>query len=98
MGKDLPFEKSIDHRGEGYSAADALFDHNAKASITKRRSIVTKPGLKVYSDKEAAEHSGEMVVYNYNAAIPWDVFKQMSILNRKDYINHLISKYDDLAV
>lgn len=98
MGKQMPIEKSIDHRGEGYTAADAMFEHNTNAAITKRKSITTKQGLPFYSAKELEKKGGEVYSYNFNARIPYEVFNGMSIQNKKDYIEHLIKKYEGLAI
>ena len=59
-------EKGNDHRNVGYTALEALYEHNAEHSKNIYPPIITKVGLKEYTDEEIAEKSGRVISYNYN--------------------------------
>ena len=96
--KRTKFEKSIDHRNVGFTAVDALFEHNSEAAKNINRQIVTKEGLKMYSDKELEEKGGEVIEYNYNSRYSWEDFKAMPAINKREYIAHLRKKYEGVCL
>lgn len=100
MGKNKKYkkqrtkvEKGNDHRNEGYTAVEALYEHNAEHSKNIYPPIITKVGLKEYTDEEIAEKSGRVVSYNYNNRYSWQEFKAMPEQNKREYLKHLMQKY-----
>ena len=91
------FEKSIDARHEGFEAKDAMWEHNAEKSKAIHKSVTTKVGLKMYSDKELADKGGPVVEYNYNNPYTWKEFKAMPEINKREYLSHLRQKYNGIS-
>ena len=103
MGKNKKYkkqrtkvEKGNDHRNEGFTAIDALHEHNAEHSKNIYPPIITKVGLKEYTEEEIAEKSGPVIGYNYNNRYSWEEFRAMPERNKREYLKHLMQKYEGL--
>lgn len=96
MGK-TKLEKSIDHRNEGFTARDAMYEHNTEKVKAVHRQIVTKTGLKMYTDKELESMGGPITEYNYNLPYTWHQFKAMPKINKREYLSHLRLKYKGIS-
>ena len=86
-----------DHRNEGFTATDAMYEHNATAIRGINKQIITKPGLKMYSDRELEEKGGPITSYNYNNRYSFEDFKAMPDINKQEYIKHLLAKYPGIG-
>ena len=86
-------KKIADHRNEGFKAREAMFEHNEEKTQLINKQIITKEGLKMYTEEEAMEKAGPVTEYNYNNRYSWEAFKAMPSVNKQEYIKHLQKKY-----
>ena len=93
MGKT----KIADHRNEGFTARDAMYEHNNEKGTAIHRPAITKTGLNIYSDKELEKMGGPITSYNYNEPRPWAEFKAMPRDNKWQYLSRLLHKYDGIG-
>jgi hypothetical protein len=91
-------QKAPDQRNEGFKAKDAMYEHNVEKTQLINKQIITKVGLTDYTDKEIEQKAGPVYAYNFNARIPIEEFRSMSLQNKKEYIEHLKKKYDGLRI
>ncbi len=88
----------MDHRNESFSAKDAHYEDVAGKGKAINRQIISKVGLKEYSKEEIIEKCGPVVEYNYNNRYSWEEFEAMPKINRREYISHLVTKYQGLRI
>lgn len=90
------FERSIDHRNEGFDARDAMYEQVRDTAKTINRQIITKKGLNDYTEEEIMAKAGKITTYNYNNRYTWKEFKAMPTVNQREYICYLRQKYKGL--
>lgn len=95
MGRSK-FEKSMDSRGVGFTAIDALNEHNAQAAKAAHKPAISKPGLPFYTERELEKKAGEVTSFNMNSPITFEEFKKMKPDTRKVYITGLTNKYEGI--
>ena len=87
-----------DHRNEGFTARDAHYEQVREHNQTNHKTSITKQGLRQYTQKELEKKGGPVYSYNFNEPMLWHEFKEMSVQNRKDYIQYLRDKYPGVRI